>query len=307
MSNTAIRILVAIIGIPCIVAVCLLGGFWIWGMVAILATVGILELYHLLEKKGAKPLVAEGVVAGIVITLAFEYHRILEFAPFSYFAHNAISLFPSGFHLIVVILILFILWAFIHELFRNDGSAVLNLTATVFGVLYVPLFLGTFIGINELFSKENPMMRFTGYDANVIERYGGTTLLTIFAVIWICDSAAYFGGHATGRHKLFERVSPKKTWEGAIWGLAGAVVASIGARYLMLHFLTLGESIVIGVIVGVIGQVGDLAESLLKRDAGEKDSSTIIPGHGGILDRFDSLLFVSPVLFLYLNTILIRQ
>jgi phosphatidate cytidylyltransferase len=307
MSNTAIRILVALIGIPCIAAVCLLGGFWIWGMIVLFATVGILELYHLLEKKGAKPLAIEGIIAGTLITLAFEFNRLLEIAPFSQFTQIVRSSLPSGFHLIVVILILFILWVFIRELFRNVGSAVVNLTATVFGVLYVPLFFGTFIGINELFCGEIQAPRFLGYDPITIERWGGMTLLSIFAVIWICDSSAYFGGRAMGRHKLFERISPKKTWEGAIWGLVGAIAASVGAKYLMLHYLTLGESIGIGLIVGIIGQVGDLAESLLKRDAGVKDSSTIIPGHGGVLDRFDSLLFVSPVVYLYLGAILMRQ
>jgi phosphatidate cytidylyltransferase len=103
---------------------------------------------------------------------------------------------------------------------------------------------------------------------------------------------------------LFSRVSPNKTWEGAASGLVAALGTALLARYVALPFLSVGESLVVGVVVGIFGQLGDLAESLLKRDAGVKDSSNIIPGHGGMLDRFDSLLFVSPILFLFFDFVL---
>jgi phosphatidate cytidylyltransferase len=128
-------------------------------------------------------------------------------------------------------------------------------------------------------------------------------VIALFASIWLCDSAAYFAGRALGRTKLFERVSPKKTWEGAAAGFVFAIGAFLLARVLVLPYLTVTSAVVCGAIVGVFGQVGDLAESLLKRDAGVKDSSALIPGHGGVLDRFDSLLFVSPLVFLYLDFI----
>ncbi|MFZ1281640.1 MAG: phosphatidate cytidylyltransferase, partial [Ignavibacteriaceae bacterium] len=130
---------------------------------------------------------------------------------------------------------------------------------------------------------------------------GGYLIISIFASIWICDSAAFFGGTALGKHKLFHRVSPKKSWEGAIFGFVFAILAMILAKNLVLDFLSLKDAIAIGLITGTIGQIGDLAESLLKRDAGVKDSSNLIPGHGGIFDRFDSLLFSAPVIYLYLT------
>ncbi|KXK56872.1 MAG: phosphatidate cytidylyltransferase [Chlorobi bacterium OLB7] len=125
-------------------------------------------------------------------------------------------------------------------------------------------------------------------------------IMAILVSIWTCDSFAYYGGRLFGKHKLFERVSPKKTWEGAISGAFGAVGAMLAMRALALPFLTVTDAIVMGLICGIFGQLGDLAESHLKRDAGVKDSSQLIPGHGGILDRFDSLLFVSPMIYLYL-------
>jgi phosphatidate cytidylyltransferase len=126
-------------------------------------------------------------------------------------------------------------------------------------------------------------------------------IIAIFASIWVCDSAAYFIGSAVGKHKLFPRVSPNKSWEGAIAGFIFAVITLIAAHTLLLDEISMVDAVIIGIIVGVFGQFGDLIESLVKRDAGVKDSSSIIPGHGGIFDRFDSILFSAPCIFLYIH------
>jgi phosphatidate cytidylyltransferase len=97
------------------------------------------------------------------------------------------------------------------------------------------------------------------------------------------------------------RVSPNKTWEGAGFGFVFAVITIVLAKIIILNFLSLGTAIAIGIIIGLFGQIGDLIESLFKRDAGVKDSSSVIPGHGGIFDRFDSLLYTAPVILLYLK------
>jgi phosphatidate cytidylyltransferase len=123
--------------------------------------------------------------------------------------------------------------------------------------------------------------------------------------IWICDTAAYFGGLSMGKHRLFLRVSPKKSWEGAVWGFAGAVATMVLFQYTLLPYLAFHQAIIMGVIIGIFGQVGDLIESLLKRDADVKDSSGLLPGHGGVLDRFDSLIYVSPILYLYIDFIIL--
>jgi phosphatidate cytidylyltransferase len=119
--------------------------------------------------------------------------------------------------------------------------------------------------------------------------------MTLFVAIWACDTFAYFVGKSIGKHRLFERVSPKKSIEGALGGLAGAVLAFLAVYYFEWYNISLELSLISGLIVGTFGQFGDLVESWFKRDAGIKDSSHILPGHGGILDRFDSLIFVAPV------------
>jgi phosphatidate cytidylyltransferase len=125
-------------------------------------------------------------------------------------------------------------------------------------------------------------------------------ILLLFAIIWVGDSAAYYGGRAMGRHLLAPRVSPKKTVEGAVAGLLGSVIVGvIGGKWALDQEWT--RLIVLSGLTAVAGQVGDLAESVLKRSAGVKDSSSILPGHGGILDRLDSLFFAAPVFYWLLN------
>jgi len=121
-------------------------------------------------------------------------------------------------------------------------------------------------------------------------------IFVLFAIIWVGDTAAYYGGRALGRHLLAPQVSPKKTVEGAVAGLAGSVIAGAVGGGLVLHE-PLTNTIVIAAVTAIAGQIGDLAESVLKRSAGVKDSSSILPGHGGILDRLDSLLFATPIFY----------
>ncbi len=174
-------------------------------------------------------------------------------------------------------MILFIvILSLIIELFRNKGSAIFNLGSLYIGIFYIGFFLSTTIGIREFFTEY---------------KYGGYSIISIFASIWICDSAAYFAGLNFGKHKLFKRVSPNKSWEGAIAGFIFAIFTMVIIKLIGLQFLTLFDAIVIGLIIGIFGQIGDLVESLLKRDAEIKDTSHLIPGHGGVLDRFDSFLF----------------
>jgi phosphatidate cytidylyltransferase len=119
------------------------------------------------------------------------------------------------------------------------------------------------------------------------------------AIAWSSDTGAYFAGRFFGKHKLAPRVSPKKTVEGAIGGLAGSVVAAIVMSTVFMHDLPLIHAIVIAIIGNILGQLGDLAESLIKRSTGTKDSGSILPGHGGLLDRIDALMFTALVCLIY--------
>jgi phosphatidate cytidylyltransferase len=134
-------------------------------------------------------------------------------------------------------------------------------------------------------------------------RFGFGWVVMSFVVTWMNDTFAYFAGRFLGRHKMLPRISPKKTWEGFAGGFGGSIV---GALVLLAIFpagwlpsLTVGGCFVLGGVAAVVGPVGDLAESMLKRAAGVKDSGKLIPGHGGLLDRIDALLFVAPWVYLF--------
>jgi phosphatidate cytidylyltransferase len=146
-------------------------------------------------------------------------------------------------------------------------------------------------------------------------RFGFAWVIMAFVVAWLNDTTAYFAGHSFGRHPLFPRISPKKTWEGFAGGIAGSVVGALVVRWLFLPDVlrslslsdrvaweggapTIGGAVLVGLGAAVVGPLGDLAESMVKRAAGVKDSGRTIPGHGGLLDRIDALLFVAPWIYL---------
>jgi phosphatidate cytidylyltransferase len=148
------------------------------------------------------------------------------------------------------------------------------------------------------------MMKLFMFNETTLSNTGGRFILALFLITWMGDTTAYFVGSLLGKHKLAKRVSPKKSWEGAIGNLAG----NIGAAFLIRAFVctewTGVDAVTIGLLVGIAGQMGDLAESTWKRSAGVKDSNMggiSIPGHGGMLDRLDSLAFAAPVFYAYIH------
>jgi phosphatidate cytidylyltransferase len=312
LSNLTTRILVAVIGIPIIVAATLAGGYVFFLLVAVIAVAGLVEFYGLARTKGISPQTFTGALFGICLLMVFLYDK-LHVAIVGFFSSLGHPVpFPTMAQEFLIVVLIFLPVILCVELFRNKPGALANAAATLLGVFYVTFSLGSFVGIRELFVPADfPVYAHfpvTGPGipegiTDQVYRWGGFTVLSILGAIWVCDSSAYFAGRAFGRHKLFPRVSPNKTWEGAIAGFAGAVLTFVLFRQFSLPYLTLWQATVCGAIVGVFGQLGDLAESLLKRDAGVKDSSTLIPGHGGVLDRFDSLLFAAPLLFFYLDFI----
>lgn len=267
-NNTGTRIIVSIVAIPFIGLASYFGGLLFLIFVLGIATISFYEFSKMVSHKDTNP----NTIVGLVIVSLFVLNMYFKWIDF--------------FTLVTILSLLLL----IIELFRNKNSAILNLGVTYLGVFYIGLFSASLLEIRELYK----------FSYQLYEQ-GGFLILSLFVTIWICDSAAFFLGTAFGKHKLFPRVSPKKSWEGAIAGFVFAVLTMITANFLVLDFLSLTDSIVIGAIVGTIGQMGDLVESLIKRDANVKDSSALIPGHGGVFDRFDSLLFTAPFVYMYLT------
>jgi phosphatidate cytidylyltransferase len=269
LRNSITRVIVAVLAVPLILAVCYFGKYYFLAFALGIALLSFYEFSLMAKTKGMNLNLWAGILGIIFIILNQYFH------------------FPvNNYHFLILYAVIICLV----ELFRNNGSAIQNLSGTLFGVIYMGLFAASLVGLREFYSPFG-------------EQYfnGGYLIISVFVSIWICDSAAYYGGTALGKHRLFLRVSPKKSWEGALFGFVFAVLTMIAAKFILLDFLDWNTIIVLGVIVGIIGQLGDLVESLFKRDAQVKDSSNIIPGHGGIFDRFDSILLTSPVIFLYLT------
>jgi phosphatidate cytidylyltransferase len=136
--------------------------------------------------------------------------------------------------------------------------------------------------------------------------HGVAWVFMLLFVVMCGDSAAFYVGTAIGKHRLYPAVSPKKSIEGAVGGLVGSVCGALLARFLLFPELAIGHAVAVALLLGVLGQVGDLFESMIKRSCGVKDSGTIIPGHGGVLDRLDSILFAAPALYYYASLIVPR-
>lgn len=304
--------LVALVGIPFVLLLTMAGGFYFFLFIALVSSLALFEFFKLSRERGASPQVVVGLLFGLCVNAAF-FHNKLQYEVLRVFYGLGIGIpLPSMMQLIVILFLLGMPLVLLVELFRNKPTPARNIGATLFGVCYVSLFMGSLIGLRELFIPADfPVyLHFDVHGPGVtpdvaatVYAWGGYTLIGLFAAVWLCDSAAYFAGRAWGKHKLFERVSPKKTWEGAIAGFIAAVLAFVVAREIVLPYMSLANALVCGATVGVFGQLGDMVESLIKRDSGVKDSSDLIPGHGGVLDRFDSLMFVAPLLFVYLDFI----
>lgn len=269
-SNLLTRVVIAFIFGPIIILITLLGKIPFLVLVEILIALSLWEFLYLASLKGFH------IPKWIVVLLG------LLFGISVYFWGEAAFLF---FLLGVLYLSAF---AFILK-GRTQGTTA-DLSTSLFALFYVAGLFSFVILLRELPQK-------VGLDYKL----GGLWIIYLLLCIWSCDTFAYFVGAPLGKHKLSPNVSPKKTVEGFFGGILGAVTAAFFCYWVFFKSGGLNHLLVVAAFVGLIGQVGDLTESLFKRDAKIKDISHIIPGHGGILDRFDSLLFVSPVVYYYLK------
>jgi phosphatidate cytidylyltransferase len=237
---------------------------------------GLKEFYDLAEKTGASPMRFAGLFSGVLLFLSVSLRGVFPFEQdiLNRFLESLIYLVPF------VVAIAF--------LFSNKQNALISFTYTLSGIMYAVLPFALLVKI-PVHSQS------FGTDSLVLS-YQYFQVMGIIFLIWANDTFAYIGGSLIGKHKMMERVSPGKTWEGTAVGVVCSVLVGWGLNsYQEFHQNWVWP--MVAVLVGIFGTIGDLVESLIKRQAGVKDSGKIMPGHGGILDRFDSLLFVSPIIY----------
>lgn len=284
MSELAKRIGVAAIGIPVALFLIIYNDSLFAGAVAAVAVLGLHEFYKMARAKGSNPLSTAGIALGALFILALALAFKLPGA--SQWLNPAAAIAAIGVGVMAL---------YGSALFARKTGSLPDLSATLGGLAFVVASAGSLVAIRmfDEVGRISGAINFPGV-------HWGYFVVTFFVTIWICDSGAYFGGRAMGRHKLFERVSPKKTWEGAITGFLFGVPAFWAFSFWLNPAFPGGDALILGALVSSLGQIGDLAESQLKRDAGVKDSGALLPGHGGALDRFDSIMFSAPFVLLYL-------
>ena len=266
------RNLINALGIPGWLFLIWKGGLYYTIFILICCVLALGEFYSIMEKKGAKPLRWFGMGATVFIA---DYYHVQPIAT----GHQML-----GGIILVIILIMLI------ELFSNNKNATLNIASTFAGILFVPVLLGTAIDLRQFDLLMNTNLTFA---------------LTLS--VWACDSSAFIFGTLFGKKKIMPSVSPKKSWVGSISGAITSllILYVFHNQGLLGDYFSLKDAMVIGLISGVFGQFGDFTESLLKRDVGVKDSGTLLAGHGGVLDRFDSLIFAFPIAYLYVHFIIV--
>lgn len=291
MSNTTTRILVGLVGIPLIIFIILQGSWVFFIFIQVFALLALKEFYDIATHKEIYPNRILGFLWCIALGLyVFWEHQLSP------------DIEAFAFHSLMVIGVLSILTA---ELWRQQPSALANISVTICGVVYVAFCMENILELRLLFQQPSIIHALQAQGITAQEFWGASLVISVFAGIWICDSAAFFAGKSFGKHKLFPRVSPKKSWEGAVVGFLSSAAGFILIAQYFLPFLSTLHAAIIGALIGIMGQIGDLVESLIKRDAGVKDSSAIIPGHGGIFDRFDSMVFAAPIVLIYIKMVIV--
>ena len=276
MKNLMVRTLSGLVLVAVFVGA-VLGSQWSFGALLLLILVGgQTEFYKLARETGLSPQRWMGLAVGVLLFA-------LNFIVFRQFSRSVTDEAGGAVLYLLLYIGLLLPTLFVCELFRRSATPLANLGATLLGVLYVAVPLSLLLYV--------PVLAGDGV-------WRPETVLCYIFIIWANDVFAYLVGMTFGRHRLCERLSPKKSWEGFFGGLAGAVATGLAAAYALdANYWVWGG---LALVASLSGVAGDLVESMFKREAGVKDSGQVIPGHGGVLDRFDALLHSAPYVFLYL-------
>ena len=278
------RLLVGFLGIPALLLIIWLGGRVYALLITGVVILGLWEYFRLLRRGGLVPRPIPSYLAALAL-LAACAGRVGLFG-------QGLSLETLGLMLFTIVFLLVIVLQTGEVLFPS-GTAWTNLSVNVLGVLWIAGFGASFVLVRSA--------DFSTFGGTVDAAFRLT--VSLYVSVWICDSLAYFLGKRFGKKKILPLVSPKKTVVGTISGLIGALLTMFllgAAGFLPGDIFSPAHLFVLGLIVGGAGQMGDFVESRLKRDFEVKDTGALLPGHGGVLDRFDSLLFVMPLTYLYL-------
>jgi len=263
------RSLTILVSVPIIVACVYYGGIPFLILALVLALFAVNEFFNMMMKKGFFP----AYVIGNIITIIFIF-----------FAYYAVKKNWEPAH--SAILTLAVAAAMIAGVFlKREKDTIVDIAVTALGMIYVGWFFSYLIFIRSL------------------TEHGGYLFFLIFTV-WAMDIAAYLTGRLFGKTLLVPSISPKKTWEGAIAGFIVAIIASWILNE--MAGLQIWQALILGVMIGIFGQYSDLIESLIKREAGVKDSSDLLPGHGGVLDRIDSFILTAPLMYYYIVWFVLR-
>jgi len=272
MSNLTQRVLTAVVGVPLLYFIFYLGGIPFLILILLLILFGNIELFKLLEAKGIQSERELGIAFSLALGIA------------AYFGH---FYFAVVFSFAVII-------TFLLALRRQDlSNSIIALSTGLFAIIYIGWFLSHAILLRNIDHNSNLKTY-----VETVQGHSDIGFFYIFLVVsctFLNDTGAYFIGRWKGKRKLIPHVSPGKTLEGTIGGIISSAIAAIVGNLIFKSPIEYHWVVLFGLVIGIVAVLGDLTESLIKRSAEAKDSGGILPGHGGILDRFDSLIFTFPV------------
>lgn len=290
LGNLAQRFLVALVAIPILLVILYYDRPEpIWLVIFAASLIAMHELFAMLLPAGDR---RAALVLGGVAVAAFYWLDPAALASYGASAPHALVAASAAGSTVPLLLAVVAPALYYLFRFREIPSVAARYVATVAGIVYA--------GCLTTYLAKLKLIGHSAHGGHGAPGQGGDAVLIVLIVAWVADTGAYFAGRFLGKAKLYPAVSPKKTWAGAWGGLAGSVIGAAALKLISAHWLTWPDVFLIAIPGGILGQLGDLAESLIKRSVGVKDSGALLPGHGGLLDRIDAVLFIAPYVYAYL-------